>query len=220
MLSGDRRDPFLYTGFMYKILLMGPQGSGKGTQAERLSADLGIPAFGMGQLIREEITRGSKHGKNLERIIMRGDLISDTEAADLLKRRLSSQDTQHGYILDGYPRNIEQYNAFDFDQPTHVLVIDIPREESLRRLSGRLTCDGCNKIGIMSRTLQPGDPCGCGGVWRQRKDDEPSAINNRLTIYEEETAPVIARYEKDGLVHHVDGVGDPGQVSERIRGAL
>ncbi|PJA45667.1 adenylate kinase, partial [Candidatus Uhrbacteria bacterium CG_4_9_14_3_um_filter_50_9] len=118
----------------YKILLMGPQGSGKGTQAEILSEQLGIPAFGMGQLIRDEMRAGSEEGQTLKAIVERGDLVSDEAAAHLLKLRLAKPDTQNGYILDGYPRNIEQYRAFDFDTPTHVLVIDIPRDESLKRL--------------------------------------------------------------------------------------
>jgi len=202
----------------YKILLMGPQGSGKGTQAEILSEQLGIPAFGMGQLIRDEMRAGSEEGQTLKAIVERGDLVSDEAAAHLLKLRLAKPDTQNGYILDGYPRNIEQYRAFDFDTPTHVLVIDIPRDESLKRLGGRVTCKTCGKVGSMNDGIQPGDVCPCGGEWYQRADDTPEAITRRLEIYENDTQPVIDIY--GDLVHHVDGVGSIEEVTERLNEAL
>lgn len=201
---------------MAKILLMGPQGSGKGTQAERLSAKFGIPFFGTGQLIREEVASGSELGEKLKAIILRGELITDVDAAFLLKRRLQKPDTQNGYILDGYPRNLSQYWAFDFDTPTHVVVIDIPREESLKRLGGRLTCRACNKVASINDGIKPGDTCACGGQWFQRDDDTPEAITRRLEIYENDTAPVIAEYAKKGIVHHVDGVGSVEEVFKRM----
>ncbi len=200
----------------HKILLMGPQGCGKGTQAEKLSQKFSIPAFGTGQLIREEVTSGSELGQKLNAIILRGELISDVDAAYLLKRRLEKPDTQNGYILDGYPRNLSQFAAFDFDTPTHVIIVDVPREESLKRLGGRLTCRGCNKVGSVSDGLNAGDTCICGGEWYQRDDDTPEAITRRLEIYEKDTSPVIDEYKKKGVVHHVDGMGGVEQVFERI----
>lgn len=193
---------------------MGPQGSGKGTQAEKLSSQLGIPAFGMGQLLRDEIASGSDLGAKFDVILKRGDLVSDEDAAEMLKRRLAKPDTQNGYILDGYPRNLSQYEAFDFDTPTHVIVIDVPREESLTRLGGRLTCRGCGKVGAIRDGLKPGDHCACGGEWYQRDDDTPAAISRRLEIYENDTSPVIAKYGP--LVKHIDGVGSVEEVFERI----
>ena len=203
---------------IHKILLMGPQGSGKGTQAEKLSVHLNIPAFGMGQLIRDEIATGAAFGKKLYEIILPGNLVSDEDAAHLLKLRLQKPDTQNGYILDGYPRNLSQYAAFDFDTPTHVLVIDVSREESLLRLGGRLTCRACGKVGAIKDGLKPGDHCACGGEWYQRADDTPAAIERRLEIYENDTSPVIEKY--DGLVKHVDGVGSVEEVFGRILKSL
>ncbi|HLD21071.1 MAG TPA: nucleoside monophosphate kinase [Patescibacteria group bacterium] len=202
----------------HKILLMGPQGSGKGTQAEKLAVHLGIPTFGMGQLLRDEIASGSELGAKFDEIVKRGDLVSDEDAAQMLKRRLAKPDTQNGYILDGYPRNLSQYAAFDFDTPTHVIVIDIPRDESLKRLGGRLTCRGCGKVGAMADSLKPGDHCACGGQWYQRDDDTPAAISRRLEIYENDTSPVIAKYAQ--LVKHVDGMGSVDEVFEKILSAL
>lgn len=195
---------------------MGPQGSGKGTQAQRLSAQLHIPFFGTGQLIREEVVSGSDLGKKLNEIILKGELISDVDAAFLVKRRLEKPDAKNGYILDGYPRNLSQYAAFDFDTPTQVIVIEIPTNESLKRLGGRLTCRACNKVASLWSGLKPGDPCACGGKWVQRDDDTPEAIMRRLQIYAKDTAPVIAEYKKKGIVYAVDGVGSEDAVLERI----
>ncbi|MFA4845495.1 MAG: nucleoside monophosphate kinase [Patescibacteria group bacterium] len=202
----------------YKILLMGPQGSGKGTQAEILSKVLGIPAFGTGQLIREESASGSAFGKKLNDIIIVGNLVSDEDAAFLVKRRLAKPDAQNGYLIDGYPRNLSQWKAFDFDAPTHVIVIDVPREESLRRLGGRLTCRVCNRVGSMSDGIKLGDHCPCGGEWYQRTDDTPDAIARRLEIYENDTQPVIEKY--GALVKRVDGVGSVQEVASRIKESL
>ena len=199
---------------MYKLLIMGPQGSGKGTQAEKLSTHLGVPAFGMGQLLRDEIASGSELGQKFDAILKRGDLVSDTDAAQMLKRRLQKPDTQDGYILDGYPRNLSQYAAFNFDTPTHVVVIDVPREESLKRLGGRLTCRACGKVAAMSNGIRPDDRCACGGEWYQRDDDTPAAIERRLEIYEKDTSPVIEKY--GGLVRHIDGLGSLEEVFARI----
>lgn len=199
---------------------MGPQGSGKGTQALRIAERLRIPSFGTGQLIREEIVSGSELGQKLKSIILKGELISDVDAADLLKRRLLNPDTENGYVLDGYPRNLSQWNAFDFDVPTHVIVVEIPKEESLKRLGGRLTCRGCDKVGSIHDGLKAGDICDCGttkGQWYVREDDTPSAIERRLEIYKQDTTPVIAEYEKRGIAHHVDGMGTVEDVSARIQ---
>ncbi|MDG1950762.1 MAG: nucleoside monophosphate kinase [bacterium] len=202
----------------YKILLMGPQGSGKGTQAELLSNKLNIPALSMGQLIRDEMGSGSEFAAKLKEIVTSGELISDKDAAHLLKQRLEKEDAQAGYILDGYPRNMSQFHAFDFDTPTHVMVIEIPRKESLKRLGGRLTCGACGKIGNTNEGLNPGDACKCGDSWTQREDDKPEAITRRLEIYEKDTAPVIEQY-KDQVVH-IDGLGTVEEILDRITNAL
>ncbi len=199
---------------------MGPQGSGKGTQGEKLSKQLDIPAFGMGQLLRDEIGKGSELGEKLNAIILKGDLVSDEDAASLLKKRLENPDTKNGYLLDGYPRNMEQYAVFNFDTPTHVVLIEIPREESLKRLGGRLTCKGCGKVASQNDGLKPGDACDCGGQWYQRSDDTPDAISRRLDIYENDTAPVVAKYEEQGIVYRINGIGSIGEIFERITNVL
>jgi len=201
---------------IYKILLMGPQGSGKGTQAERLSRRLGIPALSMGQLLRDEISIGSKMGKKVEVIIKAGNLVSDIDAAELLKERLNREDAQKGYILDGYPRNMSQFAAFNFDQPTQVIVIDISRDEAIKRLSGRLTCQSCGKVFNVAESHRPGDACPCGGVMSIREDDTAEAISKRLDIYEAETVPVIEQYSGQGIVKRINGIDSVDHVQEEI----
>lgn len=182
---------------MHKILILGPQGSGKGTQANRLAEKLGIPALSMGQLLRDETATGSELGKEIEKICL-GDrpLVPDYMALDVLKKRLVQDDCQNGYIIDGYPRTIEQKKLFDeYDQPTALLVIDVPREVSLERLSKRAELEG-------------------------RKDDTPELIERRLALYHEETEPVIAEYRALGLLHEINGDGTIEEVQQRIDEAL
>lgn len=199
---------------------MGPQGSGKGTQAQKLSEELNIPALSMGQLLRDEVATGSDLGSEIKALIDVGSLVPDTMAADVLQKRLNQDDTKNGYILDGYPRNQAQLSVFDFDTPTHVIVIDVPRDESLKRLGGRLTCSTTGRIFAMSEGYKPGDECEDGGELIQRVDDTPDAINKRLDIYENETLPIISHFEEMGIVHKIDGVGSVADIYSRIMSEL
>lgn len=178
---------------MHKILIAGPQGSGKGTQATRLSQKLGIPALSMGQLLRDEIETGSELGKEISKIIYEdGELVSDEMALGMLKKRLEQDDAKGGYILDGYPRNVEQYNAFkEFDTPTAVILIDVPADESMKRLLKRSEIEG-------------------------RADDQPQQIARRLEIYEEDTKPVLEMFKEQGVLHYIDGIGEMEEVEARV----
>lgn len=179
-----------------KIFLLGPQGSGKGTQALRLSQKLGIPALSMGQLLRDEVSAKSELGVLIQGFIDRGELVPDDVALSVLKERLAKPDAEKGYILDGYPRNLAQYHTFEtFDVPTAVIVLNVPREESLKRLMRRAEIEG-------------------------RSDDMPELINRRLEIYENDTEPVIAEYAHLGLVHMIDGLGEMEDVEKRLDLAL
>ncbi len=177
---------------MHKILMLGPQGSGKGTQAARLSAKLGVPELSMGQLLRDAAAEGGEIGEQIAEIQRSGKLVSDQIALDVLKQRLGRPDVANGFVLDGYPRNEEQFRAFDeFDTPTTVIVIRVPREVSLARLQGRAASEG-------------------------RADDTPEGITQRLAIYERDTEPMIEHYRARGFVHDVDGVGAVDEVTQRI----
>ncbi len=205
----------------YKVILFGPQGSGKGTQAHLLAEAFGIPTFSMGQLIRDEIATGSDMGKRFAPIVAEGKLIGDADAAALLKRRLSSLDVKDGYILDGFPRDRAQAKAFDFDRPTHLIIIHIPHDESLSRLKGRLTDDKTGKIYSMKDGHVAGEKIPEGGTLFVRADDVPEAIEKRLQIYQTETFAVVDEYVSTGIpICHVDGVGSVEQVHERLVNAV
>lgn len=199
-----------------KILLIGPQGCGKGTQALILSERLGIPAFAMGQLLRDEVASGTEIGLRVRGILESGNLVSDQVAAEVLQDRLRRSDAAKGYILDGYPRNMEQYAMFTFDEPTHAVVIEVPRAESLLRLGGRLTCDRCGRVYAVSAGASDSDKCACGGSLKQRSDDTTEAINRRLDIYENDTIPMLEKFEERGILCRVDGIGTIDEVQERI----
>lgn len=205
----------------YKVILFGPQGSGKGTQAHLLSEEFDIPTFSMGQLIRDEIAMGSELGQRFAPIVEEGKLIADTDAAALLKKRLALPDVQNGYILDGFPRDRAQAKAFDFDRPTHIIIIHIPHDISLDRLKGRLTCDKTGKIYSTKDGYKAGDPSPDGGILFVRKDDVPEAIEKRLQIYQTETFAVIDEYVRTGVpIHHVDGLGTVEEVEARLIRAI
>ncbi len=177
---------------MHKILILGPQGCGKGTQAKILSDKLGIPELSMGALLRDAAQEGGEFGESIHAIQAAGHLVSDEVAAQVLQRRLAKPDMVNGYILDGYPRNEAQYLKYlTFDAPTEVIVIEVPREVSISRMHVR------------------------AGV-EVRNDDSPEAMARRLDIYEHDTKPVIAHFAERGLVHTIDGNRPVAEVSADI----
>jgi adenylate kinase len=179
---------------MHRIFLLGPQGSGKGTQAALLSRRLGIPALSMGQLLRDAAMGTNDLAARIRAIQERGDLVPGSIVVEVLRQRLEQSDAISGYILDGFPRNQDQYDAYAaHDVPTAVVVIHVPREESIERIMHR------------ART-------------EQRADDTPDVINHRLDLYYEVTDPMIENYRQQGLVRDVDGMGTIEEVAERIFG--
>jgi len=206
----------------YKIYVLGPQGSGKGTQAKQLSIRLGIPTFSMGQLLRNEVAKQTEIGLKVKKTLEAGELVPEEYANIMLERRIKESDAEDGYVLDGFPRDLLQLKMLTADYPTHVVVLEVFEAESIERLSHRLTCDTCGNVCNMRDGHVEGDACdACGkGKLIRRSDDTPRAIKKRLGIYEKETKPVIAEFEKKGIVLHVDGVGKIMDVHERIMEAL
>jgi adenylate kinase len=184
-----------------RLLIVGPQGSGKGTQGSRIADLFGIPAISTGDLFRANIKNGTDLGKQVQEVIAGGDLVSDELTFALLQDRLNEGDTGSGFLLDGFPRNLEQLGLLDgflsarSGGLTAVLVLDVPREVSIARLAERARIEG-------------------------RTDDTEEVIANRLAIYERETTPILEVYRDHGLTDLVDGVGSLDAVTDRITAAL
>ena len=179
---------------MHRIFLLGPQGCGKGTQAVLLSERLQIPQFSMGQLLRDAAKGENDLGERIRAVQARGDLVPGPIVSEVLRARLNQPDTVNGYILDGFPRNQDQYDAYaEHDKPTAVIVIHVPREVSIIRLMSRARIE-------------------------QRVDDTPDVIAHRLDIYDRDTDPMIEQYRQQGLVRDIDGEGTIEEVADRIYG--
>lgn len=182
-----------------RLLIVGPQGSGKGTQGIRLAEAYGIPAISTGDLFRENIRLSTELGRQVQAIIESGELVPDELTSAVVRDRLSHADADAGFLLDGFPRNLAQVADLDAFLPDDALdaVIElmVPREESVSRLALRAAAQG-------------------------RTDDTTEAISNRLAIYERETAPILEVYGARGIVDEIDGVGTLDDVTDRIIAAL
>lgn len=177
-----------------KIILLGAPGSGKGSIAKRISQDYNIPQISTGDLFRAIIKENSDFAKKIKEILANGSLVPDEITIELLKSRIEKEDCKNGYILDGFPRSIPQAEALDkLTQIDTVLLVDLPFEKIIQRLSNRRTCLNCGEI--YSSTDYLNDICEkCGHKIAQRDDDKPEAIKNRLEVYEKTTAPLINFY--------------------------
>lgn len=183
---------------MSKILLMGPQGAGKGTVAAILKDKLGIPHISMGDIFRDTVKSNSPLGKKLQEIMSKGELVPLEITSQMLQERLSQPDCKKGYLLDGYPRNLEQAEVLDaIEEVDKVVVLEVPRKISIERLTSRIQCKQCGAVfNLKSMPPKKEGVCDlCGGTLYQRDDDKEQAIIKRLEIYEEETIPLKKRYD-------------------------
>lgn len=202
------------------IIILGPQGSGKGTQGKKLAEKLGLSYLETGQLLRDEIASGSEQGKYLSSIIDKGQLLSDNDINNFMKNKVqAAANNGRGFILDGYPRRVGQAEFVDsIIKPTQALLIDIPDEESVRRLSARWQCPKDKRIyNVITDPPREGGVCDdCGTKLEQRVDDTPAAIQKRLDLYHSDTEPVLAWYEKRGILHKIDGTPDIPEVEKAV----
>lgn len=184
-----------------RLVLLGPPGSGKGTQAVRLKEHLQVPHISTGDLLRAEVSAGSKLGMEAREIMARGQLVSDEILLGMLESRFSREDTKGGFILDGYPRNLAQADALTsllerIGQPMDAAVqLDVPSELLVERIAGRAQAEG-------------------------RADDTPESVRTRLKVYSDQTAPVVDFFRQRGKLSVVDGVGSLDEVFARIISAL
>jgi adenylate kinase len=200
---------------MYLVLL-GPPGAGKGTQAERLEANLNLPHVSSGELFRENMRNETELGLLAKEYIDRGDLVPDDVTIGMIRERLLRPDCERGAILDGFPRTQPQAVALDKmlagmgRQLDGVLYISVPGEELVRRLSGRWLCRECQTAyhTVFSPPAKAGVCDACGGRLYQREDDKAETVRARLDVYHERTAPLIEYYREQGLLVEVDGSGN------------
>ena len=202
-----------------KIVIFGPQGSGKGTQADILAEKLSIPHITMGDLLRLEVQSGSKLGKKIECFVNEGDLVPDEITLDLLRLRLDQSDSRNGFIIDGYPRNLNQAKLLEgLTKIDLALEIWISDEESVKRITGRRPCPVCGAVYHLefNPPKQAGACDKCGGKLIIREDDREDVIKNRLCIYHQQTEPLIDCYKRQGVHLKIDGMPLIAEVAKDI----
>jgi adenylate kinase len=211
------------------LILLGPPGSGKGTQGERLQEDFRLPYYATGDILRAAVKEGTEVGTQAKEFMDRGDLVPDEVIIGVIAERLQEEEASDGFILDGFPRTVPQAEALDAKMSelrrdiTAVLLIEVPEDEILRRLGGRRTCSE-NPSHIYHVEFDPPKQEGVcdidGAELIVRDDDKPDVIKNRLSQYREKTEPLIGYYEERGILSRVDGKQSPDEVEERIHGII
>jgi adenylate kinase len=209
-----------------RIVLLGAPGSGKGTQAQRLQAKYGVPQVSSGDLLRDAVARGTELGRKAKSVMDAGQLVSDDIVLGLIRDRLRKPDAAGGFILDGFPRNIDQANSLnallkELGQPIDaVLQLDVRRETLMQRLAGRRTCPTCGTV-YNIHSLPPGvSTCSKDGAQLyQRPDDKEDVVAKRLEVYQTQTQPLVEHYTKLGLLRVVAGEGALEEVFERMEAA-
>lgn len=209
-------------------MLLGPPGAGKGTQARALAALWGIPQVASGDLLRAVVREDSELGREAASYMDRGQLVPDELVLKLVAARLRKEDARHGFILDGFPRNVAQAEALAAGLEHHSLKLDkvvaviVPDEEIVKRISGRRTCRNC--AAMYHVVFEPPKKAGvcdkCGGELYQREDDAEETVRERLKVFAETTKPLLAHYGGLGLLAQVNGVGRTDEVEKRILAAV
>lgn len=210
------------------ILLMGPPGAGKGTQAEKLIRDYGIPQISTGDMFRAAVKSGTELGKEAKSYMDKGALVPDSVTIGIVGERLAQKDCQKGWILDGFPRTEAQAKALDDILKemnislTAVLEIKADAKGLIKRISGRLVCKGCGAS--FHKDFRPPTKEGicdnCGGELYQRADDNEATVGERLEVYEKSTRPLIDYYKKTGKLYEIDGDQEMDKVYDDICGVL
>jgi adenylate kinase len=210
------------------LILLGPPGAGKGTQAERLQADFALAHISTGDMLRAQLAQGTDLGREAQKYMKAGELVPDKVILGMIGQRIGEQDAREGFLLDGFPRNTAQADALGKTladsgrRLTAALLIDVPDEEVVRRLAGRRVCtksghvyhvefDPPKREGICDQD---------GSRLIQREDDKEETIRRRLEVYAKQTAPLIDYYKEAGLLRRFDGQRDPNEVHDHIRATV
>ncbi len=211
-----------------RIVLLGAPGAGKGTQAKKLIDKHGIPQISTGDILRQNVTDGTPLGKEAKSYMDRGELVPDRVVLGLVEDRLKKDDCKKGYILDGFPRNTAQAEALDKILAslgmslTGALSVDVPKDDLMKRLTGRRTCKGCGQMyNVYFSPSKNESVCDkCGGALFHRGDDKEETIKRRLDVYDAQTAPLIDYYKKSGILKSVAGVGSIDEIFNKVCSAL
>jgi len=211
-----------------RLILVGPPGAGKGTQAVHLAAHYRIPHISTGDIFRANLKNGTQLGKQAQSYMDRGELVPDSVTNEMVKDRLGENDLANGFLLDGFPRNTNQAQVLDNilterNMPLDaVLELAIDNTEIIKRLSGRRTCQNCAKTFhiIFEKPKVDGLCDNCNGQLYQREDDQEEVIARRLQVYDQQTAPILSYYKKMGLLLSISALGEVSQITQRAISAL
>jgi adenylate kinase len=211
-----------------RIVLVGPPGAGKGTQAQFISTNLSIPKISTGDIFRYNVSSGTELGRQAKAFMDRGDLVPDAITIAMVRSRLQEEDAVDGFLLDGFPRNVPQAETLkkmlaEWDARLDlVLELVVDDEEVVRRLSGRRTCRKCGRIWhvVFDPPARQGMCDDCGGELFQRDDDQEDTIRHRLDVYAQQTRPLIAFYADEGTLLGIDATGPVEEITDRAMSAL
>lgn len=209
------------------LVLLGPPGSGKGTQGERLQEDLDLPYYATGDILRAAVREETEIGKEAKSYMDKGDLVPDEVIIGVIAERIDSHEAEDGFILDGFPRTVGQAEALLEKleelrtRLTAAILISVPDEEVIRRLSGRRTCPNGHIFHVEFDPPEEEDKCDvCGSELHIRDDDKPEVVKHRLTQYKEKTEPLVEWFDERSLLERVDGSAAPDDVYEDIRALM
>lgn len=202
-----------------KIVLVGPPGVGKSTIADIISTKTGWPHISTGDILRSEIAKGTELGKKANAIIKSGRLLDDKTTNSIVDSRLSKKDCKKGFVIEGYPRTLEQAkHLLGTNKPDLVVQLDAEKQDIIRRISGRKVCGKCGALfhTVINPPKKQGVCDSCNSELYQRPDDAPESVKKRIGVYESQTKPVIDYYAKNNLLIKVDGRGKPEQVGNAV----
>ena len=213
-----------------RIVLLGAPGSGKGTQSQRLIEKYGIPQISTGDLLRAAVAQGTELGLKAKEAMNSGRLVADEIVLGMIRERLAQADAAPGFILDGFPRNLEQARALDvmlreLGKPLDAVVLmDVDSGELTKRIAGRRTCQDCKRVfNVFTSPPTEGEKCPVTGTEHrlyQRPDDNEATVTERLKVYDEQTKPLAAFYDEQGLLRKIDAQGDVDDITARLQAAL
>ena len=211
-----------------RVVLVGPPGAGKGTQAQFIASHLAIPTISTGEIFRSNVSTGTELGRLAKTYMDRGDLVPDEVTIAMVSGRLQEDDAQAGYLLDGFPRNVPQAETLkkmlsEWDARLNVVLeLVVDEDEVVRRLSGRRTCRRCERVWhvLYDPPARDGICDDCGGELFQRDDDSEDTIRHRLEVYAEQTSPLIAFYADENILIGIDATGPVEEITSRALAAL